>query len=341
MATITGKPRHKVDVLVWNWHCWTQNIFRVWEMIFWRACEYGEDGGLKTQRLELSWEPVQIGKKEVWRVTPHTFEAKIGQIEGQARQQLDILIAKFIYLPRAIEILALAMSSGQPLAIPLALGVVAYDNSNINATNGTTVTVTFTLTGSNLYIVGIPFINSNTDGMTNVKWNTSETLTKLQTAHAPFSQYIYIFGLINPTSGSHNLVGTSSVNHRLIGQSYSGVNSLDTSNTGTNDNTQTLSMTITAGVANCVLVGGACNNFGDANSSTDGNVRQHNGAGWSGVDKTLTSSGSNSVDLTGVGASSTTDWAWNTLTLAPPAVPPVARAMPLLDLFAIRRSNNF
>lgn len=296
MATLTGVQRDEVEV-TWAKECWTHNIFRAWEILF------GRRHGVRCE-VSASWMDGLVTYEF------HTFESIVAHFESRVREGLKFFPVR-VYFPRLITPNGVTFPTGVYFA-------AAYDNSGIQTTNGTTTTITFTLTGSNLMLLSFPFVNSNVDAVTTVVWNTTETLTKQQTSHPSFSQYTYLWNLANPTSGSHNLVGTSvGASHRNIGVSYSGCNStLDASTTSTVDNTATVTCSVTTTVPSCVIAAGTINNNGDANTS-DGNVRQHNGAGFSAVDKSVTTAGSNSVTSSGGGFGATVDWGYTIASMSP------------------------
>lgn len=109
-------------------------------------------------------------------------------------------------------------------------------------------------------LVGLVYQN-NTSSPTSVNWNTSETMTLLAgPTTLANSERGFIYGLANPTSGSHNVTVAKAADGVFVsyyGVSYSGVKSTGqpdstASNTGT---TTSLTTTTTSILDNCWLFG--------------------------------------------------------------------------------------
>jgi hypothetical protein len=305
VATLTQKPRY-FPTIEWNKNCWTHNVFRAWEWLVGRR--YGV-------RHEAS---AMLNDDGTVTYQFSTLEAFIAHQETLIRKGFKKWIPELVQI---LQVVPVDRVSGlHPWGIMLA---VTYDSGGIQTTNGLTTTISFTITGTGIMLISTPFVNSNNDAMSTVIWNTTETLTKTQTASGgTIAQYIYLYILAGASTGAHSLVGTSLVNnHRNICASYSGsATTLDTSTKATVDNTATVTCSITTGVANTIIVAGTINNSGDA-SSSNGNVRQHNGVGFSLVDKSCASSGANSVTNTGGGFGAGTDWGYTIASIQPPPDP--------------------
>lgn len=299
LATFTG-PRYFPEIK-WAERCWTHNVFRAWEWLVGR--KYGV-------RCEVS----ASEENGVTILEFHTFEAVVAHVESAVRGLMPKLIPDNVYFPRLATPQGMTFSPGVFMA-------VAYDSGGNNATNGLTTTINFTITGTGIMLVSFPFVNSANDAMTSVTWNTTETLTKTQTQlGSGVANYIYLFILAGASTGAHSLAGVSTAfNHRNQCASYSGsATTLDTSTKAAVDNTVTVTCSVTTGVANTFISAGVCNNNGDP-STSDGNVRQHNGAGFGLVDKACASSGANSVTNSGASFPATTDWAYCIASIQPPA----------------------
>ena len=268
-----------------------------------------------------------IGRKQ--RVTPEvyfshvdgvttlrfmTLEATLAHIDGLIRLAWrDGLLryGKIIAWPNFADLLGLTTVFGSPLAVPLPILAVAYDSGGTQTTASSSPTFNFTITGSNIMLIGGAFYNTNTDGVTGMTWNTTESLTKDQTIHASFNQYGYIFHLGGASTGTHALTGAAgAANMRIDGASYSGAAStLDTSSQGSVSTSTTATCNITTSYLNTFICALVVNHNGDANLSSDGNVRQHSGTGFSYVDKACASAGANSVSNGGTGFPAT-DWVY-------------------------------
>lgn len=306
LATFTG-TRYFPEIR-WAEKCWTHNFFRAWEWLVGRR--YGV-------RHEVS---AMLNDDGSTNYLFSTLEAMIAHTESYLRGKIKKWIPESV---RLVQVAAVDNVGGlHPWGVMLA---VAYDSGGLTATNGTTTTISFTITGSGIMLISTPFVNSANDAMTVMLWNTTESLTKLQTQlGSGVANYTYLWNLAGASTGAHSLVGTSvAFNHRNACASYSGSHtSLDTSTKAAVDNTATLTCNITTGVANTIIVAGTINNNGDA-STSDGNVRQHNGAGFSLVDKSCASAGANSVTNSGASFPATADWAYCIGSIQPP-LPTVA-----------------
>lgn len=302
VATFTG-TRYFPEIK-WAKKCWTHNVFRAWEWLVGR--KYGV-------RCEVS--AYEENGRTV--IEFHTLEAVIAHVESAIRGLMPKLIPDRVYFPRLATPQGISFQSGVFMA-------VAYDSGGLTATNGLSTTINFTITGSGIMLVSFPFVNSNNDAVSTVVWNTTESLSKLQTqVGTGIAQYVYLFSLAGASTGAHSLVGTSvAFNHRNQCASYSGSDTtLDTSTKAASDNTATVTCSITTGVANTFISAGVINNSGDP-STSDGNVRQHNGAGFGLVDKACASAGANSVTNSGSGFGAGTDWAYCIASIKPPAAGP-------------------
>jgi len=303
-AWITGVPRYRPEIK-WSKDSWTHNVFRCKEWLVGRPHRV-------TPELYFSHDN---GKTTFYFVT---MESLIAHFEGLIRLAFRKWVPKEIRFPQFVSTQGMTVPSGVFMA-------VAYDSGGTQTTAATNPTFNFTITGSNIMLIGFAFYNTNADGVTGMTWNTSENLTKDETVHfTTGSQYGYLFHLASASTGTHALTGAAgAANMRIDGASYTGSHtSLDAHTQNTQDNTATITCSITTGAANTIIVAGTINNNGDASTSSDGNVRQHSGTGFSLVDKACASSGSNSVANSGAGFGATVDWAYVIASIKPPPVGP-------------------
>lgn len=318
LATLKQEQRYfpfeKWNDIEWNPELWTHNIFRVYQWFF---------GAPLKPRPSVSWDAdfawLPDKKKHVLRSLSldfYTIEAFLAHWEGQFR-------SAFKLVPIRVQILRQVAVSPNGIQAPWGVYLsVAYDTSGIQATASTGPSISLTISGSDRMMISFPYYNTNTDGVTASTWNTSESLSKDQTTHPSFNVYGYLWHLAAPTTGTHNLTASAGAsNCRLIGAHYTGsATTLDNSTQATQDNTTTITCSITTNVANTIIVAGTINNTGDPNSSSDGNVRQHNGAGFGLIDKACASAGANSVANSGTGFGATTDWGYVIASIKPPTV---------------------
>jgi hypothetical protein len=265
LATFTGK-RYKptIEFVSGNW---THNLFRLYELIFWRRvgirCEVTADSD--------------------GNYTFHTIEARVAHFEGFVRKML----AGIHPFPAKYPEMAWQR------------GAIAYLTSGIQSTASSAPAVSLTISGSDRILIFAPDYGTS-DSVTGTTWNTSENGTFLQKIQGSGVNWEYLYYLTNPTATTANAVANASGSDaRLIASAYTGASGIDTSTTDTQTNATTFTINVTTGVANAFIVAAVANNSGDANQSSDGNVRQSAGTGRSYVDKFCASSGANSVDTTG------------------------------------------
>lgn len=137
---------------------------------------------------------------------------------------------------------------------------IARDATSHTSNNGTTASVTHTITGSNTILIAVLVHNTNEAGT--VTFNgTSMTSIARASRNGRTAELFY---LIAPTSGAHSLAASwaTSGNGVIMGMSYTGAKQSgqpDAFNTGTQQNgssNQALTVTATVVASNCWLVGG-------------------------------------------------------------------------------------
>lgn len=103
---------------------------------------------------------------------------------------------------------------------------IAFDaSSNGNANPGTSVTVSQTCTGSNLLLLVHVGTNDTTDKVTGVTYN-SVAMTRLDSKAAATTGFMgFVYYLINPATGTHNIVASRSDSNLITvdAVSYTGV----------------------------------------------------------------------------------------------------------------------
>lgn len=107
---------------------------------------------------------------------------------------------------------------------------IAFDNGvHVNAATGSSLTYSFTCTGSNLIlIVGVSDGDSNSDTITGVTYN-GVAMTRFPNGYvgdSTNSNSAYGYYLLNPATGAHDVVISCSASHSLrsAAASYTGVN---------------------------------------------------------------------------------------------------------------------
>jgi hypothetical protein len=102
-------------------------------------------------------------------------------------------------------------------------------------------------TGSNRALIVQAFDdNGGSDLLTAVKWNTTESLTKITDVQTPGDRWVSLWYLLNPSSGTHSITLTTTAG-AMKGSAISltGVGALDQQTTATASNVLSVSSTLT------------------------------------------------------------------------------------------------
>lgn len=238
LGTLTRHNRQRVVLgrdFEWASKSWTHNVFRAYEMLFWRsvgirreaAAAFGENGTIIRQFF--------------------TLEAVLSHLEHLLRSKLAFKIVR-VYVP------AFSPVGGLPISSVPYLFAIAYDNSAAStAGTDTGKTLSFTQSGSNTLLLTHAGAVASTTGFT---WNAS-AMTQIGTTQVTdvgedFNLWAFVGG-----SGTQNIVSTCSGStfNCFVATSYSGVNQSvtpDSTNSGTSAASQssyTLATTVVA--SNC------------------------------------------------------------------------------------------
>lgn len=140
----------------------------------------------------------------------------------------------------AILFLGITVNPYQSQAATIAFDAASSgDNSNLSST----LTFSHTVTGTNPVLACLVFVNTNSDVITGVTY-AGVSMTKVDSlVNSDNNNFLYSFILGSPSTGTNNVVVTSSVNPsniRAICQSYTGAS-------GTPDAHATKSQTVTHG----------------------------------------------------------------------------------------------
>ena len=142
---------------------------------------------------------------------------------------------------------------------------ITYDNSGDGGNNGgTTTSLTYSYTvgsGSNRLLVVNLIGDTSADDISSVTYNGS-AMTLLGKVRAPSNNWQYLYYLLNPSSGSHNIVVTADSQHYLVSQAGSWYNVKQTSqpdafttNTGAVTNTSMTTSLTTVSTGALVVQG--------------------------------------------------------------------------------------
>lgn len=239
LALITRHKREKVDIK-WSNKNWTHNIFRVWELIFWRRA------GIRKEMYSDSW-----GNRKAY-----TLEAHCALFETRVREFLSYLEYTFSF---------------RWVPSPLILrGAIALDSADTNAyASGNW---SHTCTGANLVIV-VTSHGDVTGSFGQTCTYNSVSVPNVNSIQCPSDRIIASYLLKAPTTGANTVDVTGNTFNRGMAVSYTGVNQ---NNTPDGNATQTaaggsssISQSFTVTAANCwMVVGGYCGTSGAPNSGS-------------------------------------------------------------------------
>lgn len=285
LSEITGKPRARVDNLKWSKDIWVRNIFRLWELIFWRRAVQDPKTGKVTHeiRAECSAECSIIKGKVYYNQNFYTWESSLGYVEICIRRffskifSLDFNVQK-IQLAQVFAITLLGFElkfTENSFLFPFVVGAIAFDSAGQNSASGqaTSYSYSFTNTAGDYMLAAL---GSNGAPAT-ASYNSVSMGTKI-TNNATTGGNIFtcwLWGLIAPATGANTLAFTkasSGSNDCYSGVvSYSGTNQSaqpDAFNNRYAANGTTQAMAVTVVAANCWLSGWGLDDGGSSDWTT-------------------------------------------------------------------------
>lgn len=321
LEKLTGHRRYQPEIK-WSSDSWVHNIFRVYELIFWRRV------GIRAESSVTWWEE----KGEIkYTVELYTFEAVCAHTETLIRRFFEIkwLDIKLVNLQFALPV------NTPELRLPWISFAIALDTST-TSTAGTTSPKTWThiVTGSNPLIA----LGGATGGTTQPTF-TAASYNSVAATQAVAKQYqigagtrkfeVSIYLLANPATGSHtaSMSATLGTSPGIGGNStsYTGCQSSSTADaTGsTSDTTSGMkTVNITTVAANCWIYALGCNEAAFSPTMTAGQTSRGslnitmggisnvmraedtNGTVSAGVNTMTMTAGGTSVDANGIVAAS-------------------------------------
>lgn len=248
---LTGKARQQ-EKIVWSSKSWVHNIFRFYELLFWRRI------GI---RAELTSIYVSEGGRDLVYYQFHSFEALCAHIETRIREALRRFDVRALIPVRVVWL----QPAGVPGAMPMPyLFAIAHDVDATSITSGFAGTVTktwsHTVTGTNPLIVGLFDAWQDVGGtgtVTAASYN-SVAETKID-GIASVSMRSETWYLKAPATGANTQSTTFTGNHDAIKfatSSYTGVDQtapLDAHNTATGT-TGNPTISVTTVAANTVVI---------------------------------------------------------------------------------------
>lgn len=249
LTEITRKPRSKVVAGVdfeWSSKLWIHNIFRVYELLFWRR-----SGPRAESTLDFA-----NGK---YVQTAHTWEASCALFETMIRESFSYRYPVRVWIP------VLWTTQGIPVFASPYLFAIGLDTTSDTTNNPSPVTQSFTCTGSNLLLVAGGVHNSATP--TGVLYSTDAMSQINSTILVGSGYYLSAWGLIAPATGANNITATlSGTDSYVRAVSYSGVlqSGFPDSNNGGSGTNNTLTASTTVVASNCWQTTWAYNQAGEA-----------------------------------------------------------------------------
>lgn len=255
MLLVTKEGRYRPEIR-WSSSSWTHNIFRAYELFFWRR------NGI---RPEATYAPTFVEF--------HSWESVFAYCETQIRTLRLPKIQK-VYLPQ------LSLAGGYGSGRSPYVFAIALDVANTGATSATSpVTYSHTITGSNPFLfAGGSLLSSNgttaTFGATT--YNTvAMTSVREDTNTSAFASRSGVFFLGNPATGAHTVSmafsGGFAPGLGVGSTSYSGAQSASSADAvnGANSNSTTgsQSFNVTTVANNCWVVCVLCCQGGNANTA--------------------------------------------------------------------------
>lgn len=245
MATITQKPRHKVDI-VWSDKSWVHNIFRVWEMIFWRR------EGIRAE-MATSCDP-----KGNVTVNCYSFESICAFAETCIRRKLPRFEFQRFYVP-AFAGTGMMGAPKMQILLAIAADAAAFGSQ----LNGSSLTYSHTCTGTNLLL----WVTSSTNAGDGANHVNSVTYNAVDMGAADItgtqfsgtSDIPNLRHLIAPATGANNVVVSTGAGQDIyaVASSYSGCKqSGQPDATASAQASVTATATINVVASNCWVIGG-------------------------------------------------------------------------------------
>ena len=160
-------------------------------------------------------------------------------------------------------------------------------------------TRSYTCSGSNRLLL-VVITKRTSDDMTGVTYNGVAMTQLIKRDHADSTEFLYIYGLLNPASGAHDIVASASgASVMYLGAtSYNGVLQTDPLTNVTFSASNALALTVTANDAMFVWVQNSVDTVGGSTGSTL--INEFNGTGQLESNPlVITSSGSFTMNYTG------------------------------------------
>lgn len=287
LAVITRESRY-LPQIKWSSECWTHNLFRLYEIVFWR-------------RLGIRREQISTSEGVVYCFT---LENYLATWEGFIRAYLkSALRFKVVYLQFA-EIAGIKSQYGfAPYRFAIAVDSAA-------SAGGTSSALAWNLTcsGSDRILFTFGYINegSAADRVTSMTYNSvaSTFINKILAG----ADYSYLYYQVAPSTGTNSVVINLNATVGIIGgaASYTGANQTgqpdaNNTNSATGGSVTSLTTSVTVVAANSWLVSGSTWQQGGIGAGTSSTQRTTFGNGGSQMldSNAAVAGGSRSLQTTG------------------------------------------
>ncbi len=251
LAILTRQSREKVAI-TWSDTSWTHNVFRLYELIFWRR------QGIR---------PEQLSDHE-GNIYSFTLENYLATFEGAVRSYLKKGLGFKVVLVPQMQLAGFQSQYGQS---PYRFAIAFDAFTDGGAPGAGSLSFNHTITGSNVYLVVYPWGPiSDVNGVTGVNWNTSEALTLLDKNGTNGTvRWLYSFIRMAPTIGTHSvdIICPTADQNGGAAVSYSGAGQTgqpDAHNNALGTATTSFNCAITVVAANCWITALGYNDQGAA-----------------------------------------------------------------------------
>lgn len=254
LSMVTGVHRQKMDI-EWSSESWVHNIFRAYEVVFWRR------EGIRREATTIA------NRDKKGRVTVYhkfyTVEAVLAHFEGVVRAWVKARKFSFewVEVPQFAYVGMNARGIGFK---PIMVLAIAHDATSSTWANSATnpLTVSHTCTGSNLMLALFDYSENHASDETAATYNSVAMSKQTTLDFSGNGAYEHTWGLLAPATGAHTLSNGSTTggSHAIIGSSYTGVKQSglpDSAPTPTSSNSgQTLTLNFTTIADNAWIFGG-------------------------------------------------------------------------------------
>lgn len=219
LATITGHARYLPEI-VWSSNSWVHNIFRVYEMIFWRRYGIRAESAVFPKTIYKNGRKINVDVIEIY-----SFESTLAYTETWIRncitKGIKFKLPYKIYVPILQGNLNNGMTMGMKMPSPYLFAIAIDTTVDTTATNSvSSKTQSHTCTGSNLVLwMGV---GCSTSTVSTVTYN-SVSSTKAIDVNLQ-SSWSGAWYNVAPSTGANNVVATcAGTNSITIGSmSFSG-----------------------------------------------------------------------------------------------------------------------